>query len=118
MADNLVRGRRAMKKIVKTPGQPYHAVIFTSLRTEGGDGYARMAGEMMALAPKQPGLLGGESTRDEDGFGKTVSNWNSLDGIKMWREDPSHQAAQKMGKEKWYRRDAVRWCKVERDKIS
>jgi hypothetical protein len=34
---------------------PYYAVIFTSLRTEGDQGYAEAAGRMVALAREQPG---------------------------------------------------------------
>jgi heme-degrading monooxygenase HmoA len=105
-----------MNKIAGTPRPPYYAVIFTSLRTGEDDGYSRMADEMMDLVSKQPGFLGAESARHKD-FGITVSYWESLSAIKAWKENPSHQAAQKIGKEKWYSGYAIRVCKVERDKI-
>lgn len=56
-----------------TPKPPYFAVIFTSRRTEGDQGYGEMAARMAELAAAQPGFLGVESTRGEDGFGITVS---------------------------------------------
>ena len=56
--------------------KPYYAVIFTSLRTPGDDGYAKMAEEMEALASKQPGFLDFESARD--GLGISISYWESL----------------------------------------
>lgn len=93
-------------------------MIFTSIRTEGDNGYAQMAEEMMALVSRQPGFLGAESVRSADGFGITVSYWESLDAIKKWNENPSHKIAQKMGREKWYKNFAVRVCKVERDRFS
>ena len=35
--------------IAATPAAPYYAVIFTSLRTEGDDGYGRMAEAMVRV---------------------------------------------------------------------
>jgi hypothetical protein len=39
--------------IANTPETPYYAVIFTSLRTEGDNGYSSMADEMEQLAKQQ-----------------------------------------------------------------
>jgi len=54
-----------MSKIADTPAVPYYAVIFTSLRSEGDNGYAEMADKMVALAATQPGFLGLETAREE-----------------------------------------------------
>lgn len=59
-----------------------------------------MAEKMVALAAEQPGYLGIESARDSVGI--TVSYWKDLDSIKQWKANIEHQAAQKLGKEKWY----------------
>lgn len=48
---------------------PYYAVIFSSLRTSGDNGYGEMAERMVELASQQPGFVGAESVRDADGFG-------------------------------------------------
>ena len=45
-----------MLLIAQTPEPPYYAVIFTSLRREGDDGYAAMAERMLELAAQQPAL--------------------------------------------------------------
>ena len=50
------------------PTPPYYAVIFTSQRTPEDQGYGDMADRMVALAAEQPGYLGVESARGEDGF--------------------------------------------------
>jgi len=42
-------------------------VIFTSVRTEGDNGYANAAEEVLSLASQQPGFLGFESARQEIG---------------------------------------------------
>jgi heme-degrading monooxygenase HmoA len=99
--------------IAQTPAPPYYAVIFTSLRTEGDNGYAAMSIAMDELAKQQEGYLGIESAREEIGI--TVSYWQSLEAIKNWKANADHLMAQKYGREKWYESYKVRICRVERD---
>ena len=58
-------GMSTADTIARTPKPPYYAVIFTSLRTDGDNGYAAMADRMVELARSQPGFLGIESARDD-----------------------------------------------------
>jgi heme-degrading monooxygenase HmoA len=102
-----------MSLIAKTPKPPYYAVIFTSHRTEGDNGYGEMAERIVALASKQPGFLGIESAREEVGI--TVSYWSDLESIKNWKANLEHQEAQKLGHKKWYTSFKTRIAKVERD---
>ncbi|MDY7539725.1 antibiotic biosynthesis monooxygenase [Undibacterium sp. 5I1] len=102
-----------MSNIANTPKPPYYAVIFTSNRTEGDDGYSDMAENMLALAAQQPGFLGVESAREEVGI--TVSYWADLQSIKQWKAQADHLQAQKIGKEKWYSSYKTRISKVEFD---
>jgi heme-degrading monooxygenase HmoA len=104
---------KIMSKIAATPTPPYYAVIFTSLRTEGDNGYGDMAKTMADLAAQQPGYLGVESARE--GLGITVSYWADLESIKRWKAHIEHMQAQKFGHEKWYSSFKVRISKVERD---
>jgi heme-degrading monooxygenase HmoA len=99
--------------IANTPQTPYYAVIFTSLRTEGDNGYGDMAVEMNKLASEQPGYLGIESARE--GLGITVSYWESPEAIKNWKANARHLFAQQEGRKQWYQEYKVRICKVERD---
>jgi heme-degrading monooxygenase HmoA len=99
--------------IAKTPEPPYYAVIFTSIRTEGDNGYSSMADTMEELAKQQPGYLGIESARKEIGI--TISYWETPEAIIQWKENVQHQVAQKLGKEKWYSRYRLRIAKVERE---
>lgn len=98
----------------QTPTPPYHAVIFSSQRTEGDSGYEKMAERMVELAAHQPGFLGAESVRGTDGFGITVSYWSSMEAISAWKANVAHLAAQEMGKRKWYEHYEIRVAKVER----
>ncbi len=92
-----------------------YAVVFTSQRTEGDHGYAQTSDEMVSLASTQPGFLGVESARAADGLGITVSYWRDEASIRRWREVADHRAAQRAGRERWYRAYRVRVCKVERE---
>lgn len=64
-----------MSGYAKTPEPPYYAVIFSSQRTVGDNGYGEMADKMVELASKQKGFLGVESVRDER-LGITISYWD------------------------------------------
>jgi heme-degrading monooxygenase HmoA len=96
------------------PAPPYYAVIFTSQRTEGERGYGNMAERMVALAAEQPGFLGVESVRGEDGLGITVSYWMDEASIARWRAHAEHRAAQETGKRLWYEAYELRVARVER----
>ena len=102
-----------MIHLADTPQPPYYAVIFTTRRTAGDNGYAEMADRMVALAARQPGFLGIESARQE--LGISVSYWRDLQSIKNWKADIEHQQAQRLGREKWYACYKLRIAKVERD---
>ena len=95
-----------------TPQPPYYAVIFTSIRTEGDNGYGEIAKHMVELAAQQPGFLGIESARQEIGI--TVSYWSSLEAIKTWKENIDHRQARSRAKD-WYSKLRVRVCRVERE---
>lgn len=102
-----------MTMIAKTPQPPYYAVIFTSERTKGDNGYTEMANEMLKLASVQPGFLGAESAREAVGI--TVSYWESLEAIQQWKQNERHLVAQRQGMSDWYLSYKTRICKVERD---
>ena len=82
-----------MDGFARTPRPPYYAVIFTSLRTAGDDGYGATADRMVELAAGQPGYLGVETVRDADGLGITVSYWESEAAIAAWRRPAEHVVA-------------------------
>ncbi|WP_319502051.1 antibiotic biosynthesis monooxygenase [uncultured Draconibacterium sp.] len=99
--------------IAETPKPPYYAVIFTTQRTTIDEGYTEMAQQMLELAKQQPGFLGEESAREE--LGITISYWDSQEAIKNWKQNAKHLQAQKLGKEKWYKKYKLRVALVERD---
>lgn len=93
----------------------YYAVIFSSQRSEGDNGYGNMAEKMDQLASQQPGYLGVESVRDASGAGITISYWDSLEAISNWKQNQAHQVAQQKGMNDWYQNYSVKICKIERE---
>jgi heme-degrading monooxygenase HmoA len=100
--------------MARTPEPPYYAVIFTSRRTDGDQGYAEAAERMVELAREQPGFLGVESARGEDGLGITVSYWASETAILAWKLHPEHSAIRERGRSTWHSACNTRVCRVER----
>jgi heme-degrading monooxygenase HmoA len=79
------------------------AVIFIAQRTNADEeGYGRAAAAMDALASRQPGYLGIDSTRNADGFGITVSYWADEASAVAWRRNAEHAAIREIGRERWY----------------
>ena len=98
--------------IAQTPQPPYTAVIFTSRRTAGDNGYAAMARRMEVLAAGQLGYLGVESARD--GLGITVSYWVDDAAAAAWKQEAEHLIAQERGRTAWYVDYQVRVATVTR----
>ena len=101
-----------MASSAQTPTPPYYAVIFTSVRTEGDNGYSKTAEQMLKLAAEQPGFLGFETARQEIGI--SVSYWSSLEAIAAWKQNNAHRLAQQRAPD-WYSQFRVRVCRVERE---
>ena len=93
---------------------PYYAVIFTNEKTANLEGYTETADHMVDLAARQPGYLGFESVSEGD-LSISISYWADLESIKAWKQVADHLAAQKMGREKWYKSYTPRIARVERE---
>ena len=88
----------------KAPAAPYFAVIFSSTLDDDATGYESMAARMVELAREQEGFIDVESaSRTSEGFGITVSYWRDLESIKKWKAQSEHAAAQRMGRDAFYR---------------
>lgn len=101
-----------MSSPASTPKPPYYAVIFTSVRHDGDNGYSDAAKQMLELGAQQPGFLGFETARQEIGI--SVSYWSTLEAIKAWKENVTHRQVQNRASE-WYKAFRVRVCRVERE---
>lgn len=100
--------------IAKLPEPPYYTVIFSSQRLQNESGYRAVINRLLALAAEQPGYLGMEGARGEDGFGITVSYWESLEAFNAWSLATEALVAQASGKERWFDFYELRIARVER----
>lgn len=107
--------KRSLRKMEHTTKGSYYAVIFSSKRTIGDNGYGNMADKMEKLAAEQPGFIGVEGVRDSSGSGITVSYWESLEAISNWKQNEAHKIAQEKGMQEWYKNYHIKICKVERE---
>ena len=95
----------------KAPEAPYYAVIFSSTLADDAEGYSTMADRMVALAREQEGFIDVESAaRTTEGFGITVSYWRDLG-----KAQSEHAAAQRMGRDAFYRSYRLRVARIERE---
>ena len=98
-----------------TPAPPYWMVTFTSQRSAiDAEAYSEAAERMMQLAAQQPGFLGAESVRGDDGFGITLSYWADEAASAAWRVHAEHTAVRERARVRWYDHFEVRIAKVER----
>lgn len=112
-AEVAARGGQKREPPHPTSATYYYAVIFSN-QLKNADGYDEMKTRMVELAQKQPGFLGIEGARSPDGFGITVSYWDSLEAIRRWRDHVEHAKARAKGRESFYERYDLRICLVER----
>ncbi|KAA3604971.1 MAG: antibiotic biosynthesis monooxygenase [Planctomycetota bacterium] len=99
------------------PGAQY-AVIFTSRLQPDAEakGYGEVAARMAALAREQPGFLGMDSVRGEDGLGTTVSYWRSKESLEAWGKHPQHLAVQR-NSQAWYSEYQLRIAVIQEQRF-
>ncbi|WP_190121334.1 antibiotic biosynthesis monooxygenase family protein [Streptomyces inusitatus] len=93
---------------------PYYTVVFTSVLSDSQDGYPETARRMGKLVEEIPGFLGYESACAPGGLGITVAYFRDEESIAVWQRHPEHRAAQRYGRENWYREYTLHIGKVER----
>jgi heme-degrading monooxygenase HmoA len=120
----------------RIPAGPCYAVIFSSQLAERTQptgkahvtsndtpitsaerSYEIVGERMVTLARASAGYLGHESTRDENGFGITVSYWSSLEAIAEWRSQSEHKLAQQLGRQDFYQSYNLRVARVEKHRV-
>ena len=100
--------------VADTPDPPYVAVIFTTERSDDHDGLDETDARLMELVRTQPGFLGVESVAGTEA-GITVSYWVTAEDARAWKRVAEHEAAQRLGRHRWFRRYRVRVTTVDRE---
>lgn len=88
-----------------------YAVIFRAEIDQLDNTYTSTANSLRQLAISEYGCLEFTSVTD-DKYEVAISYWNSLEDIKAWKNDSTHQQAQQLGKSTWYSQYSVDITKI------
>jgi len=78
-----------------------YAVIFRAKTKKLDETYFETAKRMRKLALNEYGCLA--FTAVTEGVNEiAISYWDSLEQIKLWKQNSEHLVAQRLGQEKWY----------------
>ncbi|MFF8099882.1 antibiotic biosynthesis monooxygenase family protein [Streptomyces sp. NPDC016640] len=93
---------------------PYYVAVFTTVRTQDRSEYGETSARMEDLVKDVPGYLGMDHAQTPGGLGITVGYFRDADALAEWRSNAEHRAAQKRGRDQWYRSYTLHVAKVER----
>lgn len=78
-----------------------YLVVFVSQRKTEDLGYEAMAQRLEQEVRSIPGFLRLESVRDANGKGITLSYWENLEGLHLWKDHELHKKAKAQASQ-WY----------------
>jgi heme-degrading monooxygenase HmoA len=91
-----------------------YAVIFKAVARGLDSDYDMTAQAMRHLAMDEYGCLDFISLCEGDQE-IAISYWPDMESIERWKNDPKHQRAQQLGRERWYKRYEVEVVEILRD---
>ena len=77
--------------------------------------YVALANRMSELAQTMPGYISHKGFFAEDGERVTIVEFENEDGMRAWRMNPEHRAAQKKAREAYYAEYSVQVCDLVRE---
>jgi heme-degrading monooxygenase HmoA len=77
------------------------------------DEYATAVARMNELAQTMPGYVSHTVFYAEDGERCTIVEFEHEEGLRAWRTNPEHRAAQKMAREKYYTEYRIQVCTLD-----
>ncbi len=90
-------------------------VFRSRLRPGVRDEYVALVKRMIELAETIPGYISHKDFSAEDGERVTVVQFAHEEGLRTWRTNPEHLAAQKLAREKYYTEYHIQVCTLERE---
>jgi heme-degrading monooxygenase HmoA len=79
------------------------------------DEYAAAVDRMNELAQTMPGYLSHKTYYAEDGERCTIVEFEHEEGLRTWRTNSEHRAAQKLAREKYYTEYHIQVCTLDRE---
>ena len=77
-------------------------VFRSRLRPEWADEYHATAQRILDLARTMPGFVDFKSFEAQDGERVSIVTFESVETQRAWRDHPEHQAAQQLGRDRFY----------------
>jgi heme-degrading monooxygenase HmoA len=87
-------------------------VFRSRLRDDAAEGYGRTAEAMEERAREMPGFVDFKTFTAPDGERVSLITFASRAAHDAWRDDPSHRAAQRRGREDWYAEYRIQVCEL------
>jgi heme-degrading monooxygenase HmoA len=79
------------------------------------DEYVAMVERMNEIARTMPGYISHKGFFAEDGERVTIVEFEHEEGMRAWRMNPEHRAAQRMAREKYYTEYHIQVCMLDRE---
>ena len=91
-------------------------IVFRSRLQPGlGDEYVALVNRMTELAESMPGYISHKGYVADDGERVTVVEFENEEGLRVWRTNPEHLAAQKLARQKYYTEYHLQVCTLTRE---
>jgi|SRR6516225_8630128 heme-degrading monooxygenase HmoA len=90
-------------------------VFRSRLRPGMRDEYLALVDRMDTLARTMPGYISHKGFFADDGERVTIVEFEHEEGLRAWRTNREHIAAQKLAREKYYTEYRVQVCTLERE---
>ncbi len=90
-------------------------VFRSRLRPGVRDEYVAMVEQMARIAETMPGYLSHKGFFADDGERVTIVEFESEEGMRAWRTNPEHRAAQRLAREKYYTAYHIQVCTLDRE---
>jgi heme-degrading monooxygenase HmoA len=103
---NIARARRSA--VIVT-------VFRSRLRPGAREEYIALVDRMVELAKTMPGYISHKGFFADDGERVTIVEFEHEEGMRAWRMNPEHRAAQKKAREIYYSEYSVQVCNVMRE---
>jgi heme-degrading monooxygenase HmoA len=90
-------------------------VFRSRLRPGVSDEYVALVKRMIELAETMPGYISHKDFSAEDGERVTIVEFEHEEGLRVWRTNSEHLAAQKLAREKYFSEYHIQVCALERE---
>jgi heme-degrading monooxygenase HmoA len=90
-------------------------VFRSRLRPGVRDEYVALVERMDEIARTMPGYISHKGFFADDGERVTIVEFEHEEGLRAWRQNPEHMAAQKLARQKYYTEYHVQVCTLDRE---